>query len=281
MKPRALIVAAAIVAVAALPAAAFDLNINKLLDVVGKATQLREVGEAEEYEIGAGVSSNLLGASPLVNDPRVQKYVNAVGRWVALQTERPDLAWHFGVLDTYSVNAFATPGGYVFVTKGLVMRLNNEAELAGVLAHEIAHVVQKHHLKAIQKNAMTGIGVDVATMFADKRGRYTSQIDQVTSFGTELLARGLDRGDEFEADRMAVVIATRAGYNPYGLPAVLQMLEALKTADSNQTALLFKTHPAPRDRLDALELAMAPALDRYADQAVLDARFVQATGSLR
>ena len=118
-------------------------------------------------------------------------------------------------------------------------------------------------------------------MFADKRGRYTSQIEQVSAFGTELLARGLDRSDEYEADRMAGVIATRAGYNPYGLPAALQMLEALKAANSNETALLFKTHPAPRDRLDALDLAMAPALDRYADQAVLDNRFAQATASLR
>ncbi|OYX24853.1 MAG: peptidase, partial [Hydrogenophilales bacterium 32-62-9] len=100
----------------------------------------------EETRIGKQIAGNLLGAVPLVRDDKLQRYVNLVGNWVALQSGRKDISWHFGVLDTEDINAFAAPGGYIFVTRGLYQRLNNEAELAGVLAHEIAHVTLKHHL---------------------------------------------------------------------------------------------------------------------------------------
>ena len=255
--------------------AQFSLDLNKLLDIGKKATQLKEVSQEEEVEIGRGVASNLVGIAPLVPDPKLQRYVNAVGEWVALHTERADLQWHFGVLDTPDVNAFATPGGWIFITRGLLARMSSEAELAGVLAHEMSHVLQKHHLKAIQKNAMVGIGVDVAGIFAAQKGaQRAAQLERVANVGTELYARGLDRDDELEADRMGVVIAARAGYNVYGLVEVLQELEAASPSDS-QMALLFKTHPAPRARLDALEKAMVPALDRYAEQPGLEARFRQ------
>lgn len=267
---------------AAAPAVAqFNLDLNKILDIGRKATQLKEVNQEEEVEIGRGVASNLLGIAPLVPDPKLQRYVNSVGQWVALHTERADLQWHFGVLDTSDVNAFATPGGYILITRGLLARMHSEAELAGVLAHEMSHVLQKHHLKAIQKNAMVAIGVDVAGLYAAQKGaQRTAQLERVASVGTELYARGLDRDDELEADRMGVVIAARAGYNVYGLVEVLQVLEAANPSDS-QVALLFKTHPAPRARLDALETVMVPALDRYADLPALEARFRQSARNSR
>ena len=110
----------------------------------------------EEIRIGRQISGNLLGAVPLVRDDKLQNYVNLVGNWVALQSGRQDLTWHFGVLDTEAINAFAAPGGYIFVTKGLYRLLNNEAELAGVLGHEIAHVTQKHHLKVLKQSSLIG-----------------------------------------------------------------------------------------------------------------------------
>ena len=101
----------------------------------------------------------------------LQRYVNRVGRWLTLHTERPGLPWHFGVLDHPNVNAFAAPGGYIFVTRGLVEKMHSEAELAGVLAHEIAHVLRKHHLNAIQKAAGTGMVADALSFAARPRAR--------------------------------------------------------------------------------------------------------------
>ncbi|HEY3328068.1 MAG TPA: M48 family metalloprotease [Novimethylophilus sp.] len=260
----------------ALNAAAFELNINKLVDVIGKTKDLKPVDDRGEAEIGSGVAANLLGAVPLVQDEKLQAYVNRLGLWLALQTERADLPWRFGVLDSDSINAFAAPGGYVFVTRGLLLRMRSEAELAGVLAHEIGHVLKRHHLQAIQKNAQTGILADLVSLAADNAQR-GDLAQKAISAGTELYVRGLDKNDEFEADRIGVVLAARAGYDPYGLPAVLQTLEAMNAQDSS-LALMFKTHPAPAQRLQLLDAAMTGKLERYAAQPQMAERFEKTVG---
>ena len=255
---------------AALPAQA-QFNINRLLDSarnVGKATQ--EIGEKEEIEIGQDMASRLLGAAPLMANDGVQRYVNSVGRWLASQTERPDLPWRFGVLEAPQLNAFATPGGHIFITRGLLERMKSEAELAGVLAHEISHVLKKHHLKAIQKGAQMELAGAAVSMLA-RQDRNAVSREKLLTAGTELFSRGLDKSDELEADRLGVVIAARGGYDAYGLPSVLQTLQAMNPQDSG-VALMFKTHPAPAERLDALE-RMQPTLDAYAGQPQLTERF--------
>ena len=133
---------------------AFMRNVNESGGLKQTLTNLRQPTQAEEVEIGDGVAETLLGARPLLDDPELQRYVNAVGMWVAQQSERPGLPWHFGVNDSDHINAFAAPGGYIIVTKGMMKQLRNEAELAGVLGHEVAHVTQKHHLKALRKAAL-------------------------------------------------------------------------------------------------------------------------------
>ena len=250
-----------------------SFDINKMVDTVknvGKAVQ--EIPEPEEIEIGQDVASRLLGARPLVPDPALQRYVNNVGRWLAAQTERPDLPWRFGVLDAPQLNAFAVPGGTIFITRGLLERMKSEAELAGVLGHEIVHVLQKHHLKAIQKGAKTALAGDALGAALKDRGGAAR--DKLISFGTEMYTRGLDKSDELEADRLGVVIAARGGYDAYGLPSVLQTLQAMNAQDSG-VALMFKTHPAPAERLATLD-RMQAMLDRYAAQPQLADRFVRA-----
>ena len=277
--------ALALVAVLALAAPAYaqfnlrDLNVNKVLETVknvGKAT--REINQEEEIGIGRDVSARLVGAAPLVADARVQRYVNNVGRWLASQTERPGLPWKFGVLEAPQVNAFAVPGGTIFITRGLLDKMASEAELAGVLGHEIAHVLRKHHLKAIQKGAMASLSGDVASMALTNVNSEARH--KLVSFGTEMYSRGLDKDDELEADRLGVVIAARGGYDAYGLPAVLQTLQAMNASDS-ALALMFKTHPAPAERLDQLAKRMQPTLDAYADQAQLQSRFLAETKAAR
>lgn len=256
-----------------------DLNINKMLDTaknVVKATS--EIAEPEEISIGRDMSARLLGAAPLVNDPGLQRYVNNVGRWLASQTERPNLPWHFGVLDAPEVNAFAVPGGTVFVTKGLVQKMRSEAQLAGVLAHEISHVLRKHHLKAIQKGAQTSLAGEALQQALKEQSPMARE--KLISLGGELYTRGLDKSDELEADRYGVVVAARGGYDSYGLPSVLQTLQAMSAQDS-ALAMMFKTHPSPAERLGALSDKMQPVLDTYAGQPQLAERFAAETKKLR
>jgi predicted Zn-dependent protease len=275
--------AAALAAAAALsgPAGAqLNIDFGRIVDTARSVVQATtEIDEKQEVQLGQEWGAVLLGAAPLVADPTLQRYVNTVGRWLASHSERPDLEWRFGVLESDNINAFATPGGYIFVTKGLALRMRSEAELAGVLAHEIAHVVQKHHLKAIQKGAWARVGGNVASEYLNQRMRSpvgSMAGQQLVSGIKEIMLRGLDKEDEFEADRMGVVIAARAGYDPFGLPAVLQLLNTLPRDSGLE--LLFQTHPPPNDRLDALERATGTSLDRYAAQPQAAERYARTVG---
>jgi len=220
----------------------------------------------EENRIGRQIAGNLLGAVKLVRDDRLQHYVNQVGNWVALQSGRREVNWRFGVLDSEDINAFAAPGGYVFVTQGLYRRLNNEAELAGVLGHEIAHVDRKHHLKVLKQSSLIG----VLGQAASYKAKSSDQVVQnLIGNGAEIMARGLDKDAEFEADRVGMIFAARAGYTPWGLPDVLQDLAGLPAQDA-RTSLLTKTHPHPADRLAKLGDAVGDRLDSVQGKDVAD-----------
>lgn len=238
----------------------------------------KPVSEDEEVKLGQGIAATLLGAAPLLADRRAQIYVNNVGRWLSLHTDRPNLPWQFGVLESSDLNAFATPGGTIFVTKGLLQHLNNESELAGVLAHEIVHVLSKHHLAALQKSSNMNIASDLAGQVLQTQNN--PLLNKAIKAGSEVYARGLDKNDEFEADRKGIIIALRSGYDPYGLPAVLQMLDAANAQDSS-LALMFKTHPAPRDRLNLLDKIMASNFDNYTIPSQTDKRFKNELGQLK
>lgn len=240
------------------PAAPFELNIfgNKAAEgvstLLSKAIEKRHtifgVSEEQEAEMGAAAASVLLGAAPLVDDPEVQRYVNTVGLWIALQSERPDLDWRFGVLEDDTANAFAAPSGYVFITKGLFNVLRTEAELAGVLAHEIAHVVDRHHVDAMVKQDRFKVLTETAQSVSGEDGWIA---DAAVSASQELYSKGLDKSVEFEADRMGAILAARAGYDAYGLSHALMTLDG---AGSEGAFLGFflSTHPATAERLDAL-----------------------------
>jgi predicted Zn-dependent protease len=168
------------------------------------------------------------------------------------------------VLDDTGHNAFAAPGGYVFVTKGLIDRVSDESELAGILAHEITHVVEKHHLKAIRKTAQAGLLTQmIGSQLNNRLG--TGVTSQFMALGKDVYSKGLDQEDEFEADRTSVALAARAGFDPYGLLAVLQQLRAAKP-DDGAFSLTLSTHPAAQTRIDLMEVAMGDRLDALSGQ---------------
>ena len=230
-------------------------------DLLQMLTQsLDQIDEPREIEIGRQLAAVLLGSKPLHPDLALQRYVNQLGRWISLQSARPQLPWTFGVLDDPGVNAFAAPGGYIFVTKGLVDRVD-EAELAGILAHEITHVIDRHHLQALRAKARAGIATQVfSSQLNNNLGGAVSA--QLLALGRDLYSSGLDQDDEFDADRNGVTLAARAGFDPYGLPSVLQQLRTA-APDNPLFSLSLRTHPAPQLRLDQLELAMGNRLDAF------------------
>lgn len=240
-------------------AATFDLG---AIFGAGKdlVTAAKGMDEKEEILVGRDLAGQILGAAPLVNDPALQTYVNRVGRWIASQSERPSLPWHFGVIETSGINAFAAPGGYILITRGLYQILDNEAQLAGVLGHEIGHVIRRHHVELMQKGNLLSAAGKGAQAYANSRGGAGSVVGNlVVPNVAEVFAKGLDQGSEYDADQLGVVLAARAGYNPAGLVDVLQKLQARSASDPS-VELLFATHPHPAQRLTKLGELMAPRI---------------------
>ena len=243
-----------------------SLDPDKVRLVLGNVMDAgRTYTPAEEEAIGERVMADLLGAAPLVRNDALQRYVNQVGLWVALQSDKPYLKWRFGVTEDNDINSFAAPGGFILITKGLFNQLQSEAELAAVLGHEIIHVTQGHHVRAMKDsgkgeflNNMARFGVEASSK---KNAKY---LGNAFTGGTEIFVRGFDKEDEYEADINGMVLAARAGYNPYALPGVLTTLGNINPSD-NAVSLLFKTHPSPRDRLDKIDDYVGDKLERYAN----------------
>lgn len=217
---------------------------------------------AQETALGPEIAARVLGAAPLWQDAAAQKRVNTIGRWMASQTARPDLPWTFGVIDDGEINAFAAPGGYVIVTRGLYRLLADDAEVAAVLGHEIAHVIQRDHFEVIRKQQATRATTDVA-MSQLRAGNFAEQMakDYVREHGAAILTTSLDRGAEFRADEGAAVYLARAGYNPLALYAVLQKMTALGDR-SSKLGQLYRTHPPFDARLQRLDGGLE-GLDDY------------------
>jgi predicted Zn-dependent protease len=213
MKPLLL---AIVVSLVAAPVFAQIGAITKGMKQVQRAEDLI-ITDQEEQDLGASVSAKIRQQYGVVQDEAVHKYVSLVGTVLAQASTRPALKWQFIVLDTDGVNAFAAPGGYVHITRGALGLIRSEAELAGVLAHEIMHVTEKHTINAIKKNKAVQIGTSEAL------GDKALYLDAVANKAYEmLLENAYDRGDEQESDKIGIRLANKIGYAPSGLGAFLQ-----------------------------------------------------------
>jgi len=209
---------------------------------------LLPIGYEEEQTIGQAIALQVIARYGGVYDqPDLTRYVNLVGRAVALTCDRADIDYRFAVLNHDSINAFAAPAGYIFVTRGLLKTIRNEAELATVLGHEISHVTQKHILDIIQRSKQIAGVAEAGLAYANKNpDAFKNVIDGAVR---KLLDEGLDQDKELESDRLGVIFASRVGYDPTAYATFLDRLRTIKGDDR----AFFKTHPNFSDRLSVVQ----------------------------
>ena len=261
----------ALLLVGASPAAQLGGGLGRLgqakeaVQKVNRAIQDLKFTDAEELQLGAAVSAKLRDRYGVVQDAAVHKYVALAGKVVAANSSSSHLNWTFIVLDTEGVNAFAAPGGFVHVTRGALGLIRNEAELAGVIAHEIGHIMARHTIRAIQKAKIEGALASAVT-----RSAFLEQV--ANRLYAMTLENAFDRGDELEADKVAVALANDAGYAPAGLSGFLESLDD-RNASTAARSGLFASHPEIRARID--EMARAIRAHRFSKTALVQARYAQ------
>lgn len=241
---------------------------QQMLSTIGSATGIPGLGaagqtlsavpgafsdleEAEEIELGRSVTAAIGARYKVLRDPALTKYVALVGNAVANVSDRPDMRYYFAVLDSDDINALAAPGGYIFITRGALKLMKDEATLAGVLGHEVGHIALRHHNETIKdqkrKQLAVGVGQTAASFtsvgaFAGLMGAMADAvIDQV-------VLKGFSRTEEMASDKVGFEYASRAGYDPAGLREFLNALAAQGSRDAN-VAKFNSTHPGTDDRL--------------------------------
>jgi len=256
-------------------------DVGRIVKQGVKVFNASNIDEEQEVQFGSNMSAILLGTRPLHKNKAINSYVNQVGTWLAANSARPELPWRFGVIDTTAINAFAAPGGFVFITSGMLMQLDNEAQLAAVLAHEIIHVTEQHYFTAIKDEAFKSTITETifvsAEAYQEKNNsseeskRYRRWADEVTGMAQAIYIKGLDKEDELQADSLGMRLLAKSGYDPFAAIDNLQIIGAI-AADDAALALLYQTHPTPEQRLDAL----AAQIDKLAtsDGLLLRERFV-------
>lgn len=256
MKPAIFVLAAMFVAGAAAPAQAQLGGLGKIKKLGDKAVDTKEKVDAmtftdeEEKQLGEQVSQKLRDRFGVVQSEPVTKYVTLVGKVIAASSKRPNIDWQFIVLDTDGVNAFAAPGGFIHITRGLLGMMKNEAQLAGVLGHEVTHVSEQHTLNAIKRNKRAEFAADTA---GGSGGLKTALIAKAAEMVFNDVFDGkFSQGDEAESDKLGAQMANKAGYAPGGMAEVLKMI-AERNAGRQDRNGFFASHPDTKDRINKIE----------------------------
>jgi len=235
--------------------------------VVDLGAQIRnsflDLTEEEEYYIGRAVAALILSKYPVYENAALTRYINLVGNAVAAYSDRPEIyaGYHFLVLDSDEVNALSAPSGFIFVTKGLLLRCQDEEMLGSILAHEIGHVTAKHGLKAIKKSRLTDAFTKLGIMAAKEYGSEdlveltTIFEDVLTDIIEQLVERGYSRSAEYEADGLGAAFGARTGFDPGGMIRFLETMIGDTSAVSGKG--WFKTHPTPQQRIEGLTKQLA------------------------
>lgn len=216
------------------------------------------MSEAQEIALGQQMDGEVRREMGVYNDPALQQYVSDIGLRLARNSQRPTLPWHFTVVDAPAVNAFALPGGYIYITRGILPFLNDEAQLAGVLGHEIGHVTARHSAQQYTKATSAGVGLTLLSIFVPEARPFQSAAE--SALGVLFLKYGRD--DELQADTLGVDYAAKSGWNPAGVAGMLTTLERLDEASGSRKGVpnWLSTHPAPADRVQRVQAAVQQAV---------------------
>jgi predicted Zn-dependent protease len=218
--------------------------------------QLSFVSEEREIALGQENDTQIRKEMGSYDDRALQEYVTTVGLKLAMNSERPGLPWHFTVVDTPAINAFALPGGYIYITRGILAYLDDESQMAGVLGHEIGHVTARHSVNQQSKSTLAQIGIIGGAIFAPGG----AQAAQAASTGLGLLFLKYGRDDEAQADQLGVRYTSRAGWDPAGIPRMLTTLGRIEEAsDSKGVPNWLATHPPAEDRVQRVQAAVREA----------------------
>ena len=246
-----------------------------------------DITEEQEYYIGRSVAALILSQYPAYDNPALTKYINTLGQAIVYSSDRPEIyaGYHFLVLDTEEVNALSAPGGFIFISKGLVRRCRDEEMLASILAHEVGHVCAKHGLRAIKKarlvDAFRVMGQEAARRYGpEELAELTAAFEGALGDIVEtLVVRGYDRKYEYEADELAVKFDLAVGYSPVGLTDFLQTM----VGDSSTAAGKgwFKTHPSAEQRIEKVKGRVGAVSASPDDIQVRAERFQQSVASLK
>ncbi len=211
-------------------------------NVVSGKSRLMFYSEADEIEIGSKYAPEIekqMGGQ--IKDEQLQNYIDLVGQRIAHVSHRPDMKFYFVALNDKQTNAFALPGGYIFITKGMLEKLSTEAQLAGILGHEITHVVARHSMEAMSRDGLVSAALSAASSAAN----VPAGVSTVTSVTQQIIGMGFSRSNEEEADKTGMDYMYKAGYDPYGM---IETMEILQSLNSGGQIEFFSTHPIPENR---------------------------------
>ena len=218
-----------------------------------EANTITEEDIEAEIKFGKTIAARILGQFPVYKNKELIRYVNLVGKSLALNSSRNDIDFLFTVLDTDLVNAYSAPGGYVFITRGAIEAMRNEAELAAVLAHEVAHITEKHivkefNIRGTEQSAAAGLSQLLGSASSSAKVAFSQAVDNAVNM---LLEKGFKKEDELESDQVALLLLASTGYDPMSLR---RYLERLKKQGSKNTSSKHKsTHPPTSSRIKALD----------------------------
>ena len=216
--------------------------------------QLMLVSEDQEIAMGRQADTAVVASIGLYPDATWQRYIQQLGARIAATSERPNLPWTFRVVDDPAVNAFALPGGFIYVTRGLLAHVTNEAELASVVGHEIGHVTARHTAAEMSKQQLIGLGLAAGSMASSQVAKYAGTANQALG----ILYLKFSRDDESQADQLGLRYMRRASYDPRQMPEVFRMLERLGAAEGGaRLPTWLETHPSPANRVAAISAQIA------------------------